>query len=108
MNQSHAIYVCRERHVERAPPVTFKGFGRGLRPVSRPWRVTVSREVSQLQVRYGQPYDGRLVQLRRDGRRQWQHFGQLVELVVLLAPARPGRVPALFLPQFQYSAKILL
>lgn len=63
----------------------------------------MTREVPQFQVRYGQPNNGRFVQLRRDGRRQWQHFGELVELVVLFAPPRSGRVTTLFFSQFQYS-----
>lgn len=66
-----------------------------------PWRVSVSAEVPQFQVANCQSYDGRLVQLACDGRRQRQHFGQFIELVILLAPPRPGRIPGLFLAQLQ-------
>lgn len=68
---------------------------------SRPWRVSGSTEISQFQVANCQSYDWCLIQLACDGRRQRQHFGQFIELVVLLAASRSGRVPWLLLSQFQ-------
>lgn len=69
-----------------------------------PWWVPGAAEVSQFQVTNGQSYDGRLVQLAGDSRRKWQHFGQFVELVVLLAASGSGRIPGLFLAQLQDTA----
>lgn len=66
-----------------------------------PWWIAVTAEVSQFQVANCQSYDGRLVQLAGDGRRQRQHFGQLVELVVLFAASWPGCISGLFLSQLQ-------
>lgn len=66
-----------------------------------PWRVSVAAEVPQFQVANCQSYDGRLIQLACDSRRQGQHFGQFIELVVFLASPRPGRIPRLFLPELQ-------
>lgn len=61
----------------------------------------MSGKVPQLQIADGQSNDGRLVQLTGDGCRQWQHLGQLVELVVLLAATRSRRIPRLLLAQLQ-------
>ena len=59
------------------------------------------REVPQLEVGDGESDDGRLVQLGGDGRREREHFGQFVELIVLFAPAGSRRVPRLFLTQLE-------
>lgn len=50
------------------------------------------------------PHYGSLVKLRGDGPGQGKHLGELVELVVLLPPPRPRRVPALLLPELQDAA----
>lgn len=71
--------------------------------VAAPLRIAVAGEIAQLQVADGQSYDRRLVQLAGDGGRQRQHFRQLIELKVLLAAPRTGRVAGLFLAQLQYS-----
>lgn len=57
----------------------------------------MSGKVSQFQIAYGQSYYGSLVQLAGDGRRQGQHLGQLIELVVLLATTRTRCIPGLLL-----------
>ena len=62
-----------------------------------PGRIAVAGEILEAQEGYGEPDDGRLVQLRRDGRRQRKHLGQFVEFVVLLAAPRARRVLALLL-----------
>jgi hypothetical protein len=49
--------------------------------------------------------DGRFVQLRGDGAGEGQHFGQLVELVVLFASPRPRRIPRLLFANFQNAAE---
>lgn len=51
--------------------------------------LTLRENDSHLQVARRQPDDGRFVQLGGDGRRQWQHFSQLVKLAVLLFPSSP-------------------
>lgn len=51
--------------------------------------LTLRENDSHLQVARRQPDDGRFVQLGGDGRRQWQHFSQLVKLTVLLFPSSP-------------------
>lgn len=61
----------------------------------------MAREVAQLEVGYGQPDDRGFVELGGYRSRQGQHLRQLVELEVLLAAARPRRVPALLLPQLE-------
>lgn len=81
-------------------PLTFKHFVR-MAILPGPWWVSGSTEVPQFQVANGQSYDGRLVQLACDGRRQRQHFGQFIELVVFLASPRPRRIPWLLLAQLQ-------
>lgn len=49
-------------------------------------------KVTQLEVADRQPYDGRLVQLARNGRRKRKQFRQLVELVVFLPASRASSV----------------
>ena len=51
--------------------------------------LTLRENNSHLQVTRRQPYDGGFVQLRGDGRRQRQHFGQFVKFTVLLFPSSP-------------------
>lgn len=80
--------------------LTFQNFVR-VSVLPGPWRIPGATEVPQFQVANGQSYDGRLVQLAGDGRRQGQHFGQFIELVVLLPTPRSRRVPGLFLAQLQ-------
>ena len=58
-------------------------------------------EVSQLQVADAESDDGGLIQLTRDRRRQRQHLGKFIKLVVLLAPSRAGSITGLLLAQFQ-------
>ena len=70
-----------------------------------PRRLAVAGKVFQLQIGNGEPDDGGLVQLRRDGGRQRQHLGQFVELVVLLAAPRARRVARLLFPHLQNTAK---
>ena len=64
----------------------------------------MTREVSQLQVADAESDDGGLIQLTGDRRRQRQHLGEFVELVVLLAPSGAGRVTRLLLAQLQDAA----
>lgn len=65
----------------------------------------MAAEVAQLQVADGQPNDGRLVQLAGDGSGQRQHFGQLVELVVLFAASRARCIARLLLAQLENAAR---
>lgn len=82
--------------------LTFKLAAAGR--LARPWRITVSGKVSQFQIANGQSYNGGLVQLAGYGCRQGQHFGQLVELIVLFAAPRACRIPRLLLAQLQNAA----
>lgn len=76
----------------------------GRRSVAAPGWIPVPGEIPQLQVGDGEPDDGRLVQLRRDGGGQRQHLGQFVELEVFFSPADPRRVTALLLTHLQDAA----
>lgn len=51
--------------------------------------LTLRENDPHLEVTGRQSDDGGLVQLRGDGRRQWQHFSQFVKLAVLLFPSSP-------------------
>ncbi len=55
------------------------------------------RELPEPEVSDGQPDDGGLVQLRRDGSGKRKHLSQLVELKVLLPATRPSGVARLLL-----------
>ena len=73
--------------------------------LARPGWVPLGAELADLEEADGEPDDGGLVQLGRDGARQRQHLGQLVEFVVLLASPGPRRVPGLLLPDLQDTAE---
>lgn len=70
--------------------------------IGNDWR-TFWEHYPHLQVAGGESDDGRFVQLWGDGRGQRQHFGQLVELAVLLLPPRPRRVLRLLLHALSLS-----
>lgn len=72
--------------------LTFDTFG-DRRRISAPRWISVRREVPELEVADAEPDDRGLVQLGSNGGRQGKHLGQLVKLVVLLAPTRPRCVP---------------
>ena len=59
--------------------------------------LTVGKDRPHLEVARGQPYDGRLVQLTRNGGRKRKHLGETVELRVLLLAPRPRRILRLLL-----------
>lgn len=62
-----------------------------------PGRCPERGEAAQAEVGDAEPYDGRLVQLARDGSGQREQLGQLEELQVLFSAPRARRVPGLLL-----------
>lgn len=71
-------------------------------------RLTLREDDPHLQVAGGQPNDGRFVQLRRNGRWERQHFGQLIKFTVLLFPSSPCRGFRLLLHVDAASSLLLL
>ena len=61
----------------------------------------MSREILDPQIRNRESDDGGFVQLRSYGRRKWQHFRELVKLVVLFSTPRPRCIPGLLFPELQ-------
>ena len=51
---------------------------------------------SHFQVACCESYDGSFVELRRDSRRQWQQFSQLIEFTIFLFPSCPGGILRFF------------
>lgn len=62
--------------------------------------------MAHLEVAGGEPYDGGLVQLAGDGRREWQHLGKIQELCVLLLSATARRVLALLFHTCQQTTVV--
>ena len=81
--------------------------GRALAPAwasqrSRPptcGPLTFGKDGAHLQVARGESDDGRLVQLRGDGRGQREQLGQLIKLAIFLFPPGLGRILGLLLPR---------
>lgn len=84
--------------------LTFEDFVR-VTAFAVPWRVAVLCEVAEFQIADCESDDRRLVQLTCDCGGEWKHLGQLVELVILLAASRPGRVTRLLFAQFQNAVE---
>ena len=70
-----------------------------------PWRIAIAGKVFETQEGDGQTDDGRLVQLRSDGRRKRKHFGQFVEFVVFFSSPRPGSIPRLFFSHLENAVE---
>lgn len=75
----------------------------GPRPPGRPalpaahCGLTFGKDGAHFQVAGGESDDGRLVQLRGDGRRQREQLGQLIKLSIFLLPPGLGRILGLLL-----------
>lgn len=93
------------QHPAPGPPRPLLG-SRGRRgPLSG---FTFGEDGSHLQIAGGEADDGRLVQLRGDGRGQRQELGQFVELSIFLFPPCLRRVLGFFLHRDDCKAKVTL
>lgn len=85
------------------------GGRRTARPLpGSPGLVTFGEDGSHFQVAGGEADDRRLVQLRGDGRRQGQEFGQFVEFSIFFFPSSLCRVLGFFLHRDYCKAKMTL
>lgn len=91
------------------PRPSCAGRAGGGRPLpGSPGVVTFGEDGSHFQVAGGETDDGRLVQLRGDGRGQRQEFGQFVEFSIFFFPSSLCRVLGFFLHRDYCKAKMTL